>query len=103
MYQGISRGDLRAVVDDLHTRMIGIEPGLTFLIDIDPALGLSRALARDGSEQRFEDMGVAMQSRMRDGFLALATLPRFRIIDGARDPAVVAQDVLKSALAHLGG
>jgi len=103
MYQGISRGDLRAVVDDLHTRMIGIEPGLTFLIDIDPALGLSRARARDGSEQRFEDMGVAMQSRMRDGFLALATLPRFRIIDGARDPALVAQDVLKSALAHLGG
>jgi dTMP kinase len=103
MYQGISRGDLRAVVDDLHRLMIGMDPDLTFLIDIDPAIGLARALGRQGTEQRFEDMGVALQTRMRDGFLALSAAPRFAVIDGARGTDAVAQDVLARALAHLAG
>lgn len=95
MYQGLTRGDLRATVDALHTMMIGIEPDLTFLIDIDPAEGLGRALARRGHEERFEDFGVAMQVRMRAGFLALAAeFPaRFRVINGARPAAVVAAEV----------
>ncbi|WP_294606886.1 dTMP kinase, partial [uncultured Roseovarius sp.] len=32
MYQGLSRGDLRAAVDQLHDLMIGREPDLTLLI-----------------------------------------------------------------------
>ncbi len=39
MYQGSSRGDLRAQVDGLHATMIGQEPDLTVLIDMDPAEG----------------------------------------------------------------
>ncbi|GHC15149.1 thymidylate kinase [Gemmobacter nanjingensis] len=96
MYQGISRGDLAALVDQLHRLMIGVEPDLTLLIDIDPEVGLSRAVARQGAEQRFEDMGLDLQRRMRAGFLALAAAHpgRFRVIDGARDPQAVAADVL---------
>lgn len=105
MYQGIRRGtgaDLRAMVDDLHSRMIGVEPDLTILIDIDAETGHSRAIARAGSELRFEDMGTAMQARMRDGFLALAAAhPRFTVIDGAGDPAAIAADVLAAAMAKL--
>ncbi|MBW6507647.1 MAG: dTMP kinase [Rhodobacteraceae bacterium] len=95
MYQGLTRGDLRATVDVLHAMMIGIEPDLTFLIDIDPDEGLGRALARKGTEERFEDFGVAMQARMRAGFLALAAeFPgRFRVINGARAAEVVAAEV----------
>lgn len=104
MYQGISRGDLAATVDQLHALMIGLEPDLTLLIDIDPALGLSRAVARSGPEQRFEDMGLDLQRAMRSGFLALAKAhpARFRVIDGARTPEAVAADVLACAHAHLG-
>jgi dTMP kinase len=103
MYQGLSRGDLRATVDALHAMMIGIEPDLTFLIDIDPAEGLGRALARNGHEERFEDFGVDMQVKMRAGFLALAAeFPqRFRVIDGARPAAEVAADVAALARAAL--
>ena len=101
MYQGL-RGDAETV-NRLHDLMIGMDPDLTFLIDIDPALGLSRAVARAGPEQRFEDMGLPLQTAMRAGFLQLATAPRFRIIDGARAPDVVAADVLTHALHHLGG
>ncbi|MDQ1848249.1 dTMP kinase [Gemmobacter fulvus] len=104
MYQGISRGDLAATVDQLHALMIGLEPDLTLLIDIDPALGLSRAVARSGPEQRFEDMGLDLQRAMRSGFLALAKAhpARFRVIDGARPPEAVAAGVLACARAHLG-
>ena len=48
LYQGLSRGDLRQAVDTLHTLMIGTEPNLTVLIDINPALGLRRAKSRHG-------------------------------------------------------
>lgn len=103
MYQGLTRGDLRATVDALHALMIGVEPDLTFLIDIDAALGLSRATARAGAEMRFEDMGLDLQTKARAGFLGLATAhpARFRVIDGARDAASVAADVLALALRHL--
>lgn len=95
MYQGLSRGDLRGAVDDLHQRMIGLEPDLTLLIDIDPEVGLSRAQARAGQELRFEGMGVDLQRRMRAGFLALAAefAGRFRVIDGGRSAEAVAADV----------
>jgi dTMP kinase len=104
IYQGITRGDLAATVDKLHDLMIGVEPDLTLLIDIDPELGLSRALARAGTELRFEDMGLDIQRRMRAGFLKLAAAhPRFVVVDGARDPDAVAADVLAAVMTHLGG
>ncbi|MEY4698367.1 MAG: dTMP kinase [Pseudomonadota bacterium] len=102
IYQGITRGDLAQSVDSLHALMIGVEPDLTFLVDIDPVLGLSRARARAGSELRFEDMGLDLQTRMRAGFLDLAARhARFRLIDGAGAVDAVAQDILAAALAHL--
>jgi dTMP kinase len=102
IYQGITRGDLAAVVDRLHDLMIGVEPDLTLLIDIDPDLGLSRAIARAGTELRFEDMGADIQRQMRAGFLTLAARhARFAVIDGGRPEDAVATDVLAAVLARL--
>lgn len=103
MYQGLSRGDLRTSVDALHDLMIGREPDLTLLIDMDPIQGLARAKGRQGSEERFEDFGTDLQVAMRAGFLALAQefADRFRVIDGARDIDEVAQDVIKTVTTHL--
>ena len=102
MYQGLSRGDLRGVVDKLHALMIAIEPDLTILIDMDPAEGLSRALSRNGVEERFEDFGEDLQKAMRAGFLALSQefADRFVVIDGARDVDQVHLDVVDKALAR---
>ena len=97
MYQGLSRGNLRAKVDALHNLMIGQEPDLTLLIDMDPATGLSRAKGRNGTEERFEDFGIELQQRMRQGFLALAQefSHRFKVIDGDRDVETIASDILR--------
>ena len=95
VYQGATRGDLRDQVDRLHALMIGREPDLTILIDIDPDVGLSRARARKGHEERFEDFGADMQRRMRAAFLDLARAQpgRFRVIDGSGPEDKVAADV----------
>lgn len=95
MYQGLSRGDLRAKVDTLHELMIGLEPDLTLLIDMDPQAALSRAKARATAEERFEDFGLELQERMRAGFLSLAAefSDRFRVIDGNQPAEQVAEQV----------
>ena len=95
MYQGLSRGQLRPMVDKLHEMMIGEEPDVTLLIDMDPETGLSRAKGRQGHEERFEDFGLDLQARMREGFLDLAAeFPaRFRVIDGNRAAEAVAADI----------
>ena len=103
IYQGITRGDLRLTVDALHALMIGVEPDLTLLIDIDPDLGLSRAVARAGDELRFEGMGVDLQRRMRAGFLDLAAItPRISVLDGSGDASTVAGLVWAHVQTHLG-
>jgi dTMP kinase len=102
IFQGITRGDLAATVDRLHDLMIGIEPDLTLLFDLDPAKGLARATARAGAEMRFEDMGLAFQTAARAGFLALAARnARFRVIDADANPDTVAARVWQSAGPHL--
>ncbi|MGK7755701.1 dTMP kinase [Roseovarius sp. C03] len=95
MYQGLSRGDLRQKVDALHELMIGREPDLTVLIDMDPGTGLERALSRGGSEERFESFGASLQAQMRQGFLDLADefSDRFVVVDGNRGIEAIAADV----------
>jgi dTMP kinase len=103
MYQGLSRGDLRTLVDELHRLMIPRDPDLTVLIDLDPKLGLTRAKSRNSVEERFEDFGISLQEKMRVGFLNLAEeyAERFRVIDGQRDIDVVAADVLTMVQKHI--
>ena len=102
IFQGITRGDLTEVVDRLHALMIGVEPDLTLLFDLDPAKGLARATARAGAELRFEDMGLAFQTRAREGFLSLAARhDRFRIIDADADQPTVATRVWQAVAPHL--
>lgn len=95
VYQGATRGDLQTLVDRLHDAVIGREPDLTFVIDMDPGEALRRGLARQSGEDRFEDMGEAFQEKLRDGFQGLAKRysDRCKLIDGTRDPDTVAREI----------
>lgn len=92
VYQGATRGDLRGLVDALHGLVIGREPDLTVVIDMDPEVALSRGLARGSGEDRFEEFGLPFQQKLRAGFLSLAgDFPdRIRVIDGMADADTVA-------------
>ncbi len=87
MYQGLSRGNLRGMVDALTKLTIQQEPDLTLLIDMDPNTGHSRAKGRETKEERFENFGVPLQEKMRAGFLKLAEefSDRIKLIDGNQD------------------
>lgn len=94
VYQGLARGELRGLVDSLHAQVIGTEPDLTVIIDMDPETALSRGLARKSGEDRFEDLGAAFQKKARQGFLALAKNhpDRCVVIDGdGREDQVAAR------------
>ena len=97
VYQGVTRGDLRDLVDQLDSAMIPRQPDITVLIDLDPTIGLARALERSNNEARFEDFGLEMQIKLRKGFLTLAhEFPnRFMVIDGSRNEAEVAENISK--------
>ena len=97
VYQGVTRGDLRDLVDKLDDAMIPRQPDITILIDLDPNIGLTRALERSNTEARFEDFGLEMQIKLREGFLSLANeFPkRIMVIDGNRSEAEVAQTIIQ--------
>jgi len=103
VYQGAARGDLRDLVDDIHARVIGVEPDLTLILDMDPAVALARGLARQSGEDRFEDMGLPFQERLRSGFQALACdFPdRCAMVDANQAPEAIAQDIARIVEARL--
>jgi len=96
VYQGATRGDLRALVDQLHQLMIGCEPDLTLIIDVDPQESLARGLARGSGEDRFEDFGLDFQKKLRQGFLKLGNDfdKRCKIIDGTRSVEDISSEIL---------
>ena len=95
MYQGLSRGDLRKTVDTLTDLMITRQPDLTILIDMDPAVSLHRAKARNIKEERFENFGIILQQQMRAGFLKLAQefYHRFRTVNGDQSIQNLSEDI----------
>ncbi|QDY68482.1 dTMP kinase [Qingshengfaniella alkalisoli] len=98
VYQGTTRGDLRALVDQLHSMMIKREPDVTFIIDMDPATALRRTKGRDMEESRFEEFGLPFQRKLRDGFRELADQEQNRciLIDGTGTASAVAGRVMSA-------
>jgi len=104
VYQGATRGDLRGLVDDIHARVIGMEPDITLILDMDPDIALERGLARRSGEDRFEEFGLPFQHKLREGFCALAQeMPeRCILIDAGRDADAIAADIAKAVAQRLG-
>ena len=94
----IAIGKPRDLTDELHSLMIGTEPDLTFIVDMDVNIAAGRAKVREDSEERFERFGVEFQQKLRAGFLALAGEPAHRgrcyVINGDQEPEAVLAEVL---------
>lgn len=103
-YQGYGAGlpldDLRAL---FRLALGGFSPDLTLVFDLPVDVGLARAAARAGGEDRFERMGRDFHQRLRDGFLAIAAAEpeRCAVIDAGADVDTVAADVLAVVRARL--
>lgn len=91
-YQGYGHGLGRDWVLALYTQVFGtFAPDVTLILDIGPDLGLGRATAGQRGEDRYERMGAAFHSRLRDGFLDIARRDpeRCAVIDASNDIGAV--------------
>jgi dTMP kinase len=94
-YQGGGRGLDPAFIAELERRVVGLQPGLTLLLDLGVDQGRARVRGRDGNASgpdRIEREHDAFFERVRATFLARAAAEpqRFRVIDAARPAAEVA-------------
>ncbi len=103
MYQGMRGPKLKKLVDMLDKEVIGHDPDLTILIDIDPEIGLRRAKSRETVEERFEDFGLELQKKMRKGFLNLSKQfsSRISVIDGHQSEDNVSKEICSLVKAKL--
>ena len=101
-YQSHARGLPWSTVKSLNrVATQGVTPSLTFHLDLDPALGLSRAR----EQTRFEAEGVAFQTRVRAGFLkSKRESPKrwARLDAGRNDAETLARQALKILEQKLG-
>lgn len=103
MYQGMRGPKLKKLVDMLDKEVIGHDPDLTILIDIDPEIGLRRAKSRETVEERFEDFGLELQKKMRKGFIDLSNQfsSRISVIDGLQSEDKVSKEICSLVKAKL--
>jgi dTMP kinase len=70
----------------------GLKPSLTFLLDIDPSVGLTRVKGTD----RIEALGLAFQEKVRQGYLDLAKQEpgRIKVVSADGSPGKVFSRIL---------
>jgi dTMP kinase len=101
-YQGYGRGIPIEFIEKLTDLVCGPRrPEITILLDIEPEVGLARARARNSKrsedEGRFEMEEIPFYTRIRNGYLDLASRERdrIRVVAANRSIEAVHQDVLK--------
>lgn len=104
-YQGYGRGlDLEEVRRLCGYASHGLQPDLTFLLDIDIVVGLNRTRKRHGTTgeyepaDRFESEGKEFHQRLRSGYLSLAKEEPGRIV--VLDPSCGIHEVHRQIIGH---
>jgi len=104
-YQGYGRGLVLEDLVRLHRFALGsFAPDLTVILDLPVEIGLARAMARAGGEDRFERLDTAFHERLRHGFrqIALDDAARCVLIDASNDPQTVHRAILDAVQGRLG-
>lgn len=101
-YQGYANGLDRAVLWEINRWTSSwIDPDVTFFLDVDPVVGLERAMRV--KRTRFEDKDVSYHQKVRRGFLAQMehdreiSLNHWVHVDGHQKPAKVHELILNLA------
>ena len=104
-YQGYGLGLGPALIGALQTTALGdFRPDLTLILDLPVEVGLARANARRGGEDRYERMDLDFHRRLRDGFLDIAGREpdRCAVIDAAHPVEAVQAAILDAVTRRLG-
>ncbi|MFI5839649.1 dTMP kinase [Catenuloplanes sp. NPDC051500] len=78
----------------------GLKPDLVVLLDVDPQVGLARAVGRGDGTDRLESEALAFHERVRYAFLDLAAADprRYLVLDASHPPDELAGDVVARVL-----
>lgn len=112
VYQGYAGTLPKATIDALeHLVVAPTEPDLTIVLDIDPAIGLSRAelrrtgneVDRSGAADRYESRTMAYHEKLRQGFLDIARRnpQRCVVVPAMGEPQRIAEIIWDAASARL--
>ncbi|GIV63005.1 MAG: thymidylate kinase [Bellilinea sp.] len=102
-YQGFGHGvDRNTLRQLLHFATGGLQPDLTFLLDVDPLIGLRRK-RKEGEWNRLDAYDEQFHQRVRAGYrqLAEAEPQRWVIVDAAQPPDAVQSVLRQHVLARL--
>ena len=105
-YQGAARGLDAAFIAELERRVVGIEPGLTLLLDLGVAHGRERTRGREllggTTPDRIERERDEFFERVRAGFLRRAAEHprRIRVLDASPSAEQVASAALLALAAY---
>lgn len=110
-YQGYARGVPTAVIDHLSQVLEILSPDMTVLLDMDPSKALERAIRRNElvpgcrRESRFEEERLCFHSKVRAGYLDLASIQpgRFAVIPGEAPPDIVFGCIVSAVRSRFGG
>jgi thymidylate kinase len=99
-YQGIAHNLGLDKMEKLKELIIGdIEPDLTFILDIDPKIGLKRSLERSNLENRFESYDIDFHNKIRNAFLNISKQNKDRCI--VIDASISKQEINKIIISEI--
>ena len=88
VYQGYGKNvDIKLIkkLDKLITD--NLTPSLTFILDIDPKIGLKRSIRKVNTETRYEKMSLSFHNKIRKAFKKIASTNKrnFKLINANQD------------------
>lgn len=97
-YQGAARGlGMENVADFCKFISCGLEPNITFYLDIDPKIGLARAL-KDRAQDKIESETISFHQKIRDAYHLIhhQNPKRVQLLDATQTPEDVLAEAMKS-------
>ena len=96
VYQGYAKNvDINLIkkLDKIITN--NLTPGLTFILDIDPIIGLKRSKRKSNTETRYENMSLGFHNKIRKAFrtIAKSNKKKFTLINANQDINLI-QDII---------
>ena len=96
VYQGYGKNvdiDLIKKLDKIITN--NLTPSLTFILDIDPIIGLNRSKRKSNTETRYENMSLGFHKKIRKAFrtVAKSNKKKFILINANQDINLI-QDII---------
>jgi dTMP kinase len=101
-YQGYGQGADKQFIREL-SRLLGIAPELTLVLDVPEDIGARRMRQRGGDADRYERLDAAFHARVRAGYreIAAAEPERCVLIDASADVDTVHAAILEAVETRL--